>query len=107
MNQTLYDASLAFDERPQSVGFNVWLTVAVGAGRDLIALTAHALREFQERDFCRQFGAVGMRYISPLYNEEFLIRELAQMRLTGDTRVLEKRHDRRGLATAAASNMAS
>lgn len=61
----------------------MWLTVAVGAGRDLIAFTAHALREFQERDFRIQFGAVEMRYISQLYNEEFIIRDLAQMRLTG------------------------
>lgn len=42
-----------------------------------------------------------MRYISPFYDEKFLVRKLAQMRLTGDTRILEPLHDRRGLAAAA------
>lgn len=44
-----------------------------------------------------------MRYISPLYDEEFLVQELAQMRLTGDARVLEPLHDRRGLVASTAS----
>lgn len=43
-----------------------------------------------------------MRYISALYDEENFVKKLAQMQLTGYTRVLKPLHDRRGLVAAAA-----
>lgn len=64
MYQPLYDKNVAFDKGPQPVGVTVWLTVAVCAGCNFIALTAHALRKLKERDFRTQFGAVGIRNIS-------------------------------------------
>lgn len=43
---------------------------------------------------------MGMRYISSIYDEKFLVRKLALMRLTGDSRVLKPLHDCRGLVAA-------
>lgn len=66
INKPLYDANVAFNQRNLPVGVNIWLTVALGAGRILVFLTANALRKLQEHVFFNQLGAVGMRYILPL-----------------------------------------